>query len=308
MTVTHVIERLRAGRPLVVAADSSSSLRGRGVALDTPGALGLLLRERPGDVFAHHRVEVDCRADVLVALTGDTMPRSLAEVGMEHRAAQLTARAVELALEAADESPKPVAVAGVLGSEIVSPVAATRLSEELAEHSDRLAAAGCELLIARGQGSRSNLMAAVVAAARAELPVWAVIERWSDAARDGELFRALRAAGATVALFEVSSVALGLGELERARENAADAELAVGVLLAASDGALPGFPDLSGSPEAWADHALDLDLAGARVIGGGAGTTEEHLGALARALGAVHPSLPPRPADPALDPKPHSGC
>jgi 5-methyltetrahydrofolate--homocysteine methyltransferase len=150
-------------------------------------------------------------------------------------------------------------------------------------------------------------MAAVLAAARSELPVWAVIERWSDAASDASVFHALRAAGATVALFEVPSVALGLAELHRARENAAEAELSVGVLLAASQGALPGFPDLSGSPEAWADHALDLDLAGARVIGGGAGTTEAHLDALARALGAVHPSLPPRPSDPALDPNRPSG-
>jgi 5-methyltetrahydrofolate--homocysteine methyltransferase len=187
---------------------------------------------------------------------------------------------------------------------MVSPVAATRLQEELAEHSDRLAAAGCELLIARGQGSRVNLMAAVSAAARPGLPVWAVLERWSDAARDGDVFHALHAAGARVALFEVPSVALGLAELSRARESAAEAGLVCGVLLAASQGALPGFPDLSAAPEAWAAHALDLDLAGARVIGGGAGTTEEHLDALARALGAVHPSLPPRPSDSSPDPNP----
>src|SRR5512138_3338387 len=147
MSFTHVRERLLAGRPLVVAADSNSSLRARGVALDVPGALGQLLRERPEEVREHYRVEVRCRADVLVALTGDTTPRALAEVGMEHRSAQLTGRAVELALEAAEDSPKPVAVAGVLGSDQVSPIAANRLHEELIEHSERLAVAGCELLI-----------------------------------------------------------------------------------------------------------------------------------------------------------------
>jgi 5-methyltetrahydrofolate--homocysteine methyltransferase len=308
MTLTHVRERLREGRPLVVGADSSSSLRGRGVTLDVPGALGLLLRERPDDVYAHHQVEVGCRADVLVALTGDTMPRSLAEVGMEHRSAQLTSRAVELALEAAAESPKPVAVAGVLGSEIVSPVAATRLHEELAEHSARLAAAGCELLIARGQGSRLNLMAAVVAGARTELPVWAVIERSSDATGDSRLFQSLRDAGASVVLFEVPSVALALRELERSRAAIEQAELVLGVLLAASQSALPGFPDLETEPTAWADHALDLDVAGARVIGGGAGTTEEHLDALARALGALHPSMPARQSDTEMDPNPPTDC
>jgi len=303
MSFTHVRARLLAGRPLVVAADSNASLRARGIALDVPGALGQLLRERPEEVREHHRVEVACRADVLAAFTSDTMPRALAEVGMEHRAAQLTARAVELALDAAKESAKPVAVAGMLGSDMVSPVAAARLHEELSEHSERLQAAGCELLIARGQGSRLNLMAAVVAATRTELPTWAVVERTGEptTGSDRELFRALRDAGASVVLFEVSSVDLGVRELAATKEALEEAELAVGILLAASESAVPGFPDESSSPEQWADHALDLDIAGARVIGGGAGTTEEHLRALARALGSLHPSMPVHRSDTVVD-------
>jgi methionine synthase I (cobalamin-dependent) len=304
MSLEHVTARLKSGRPLVVAADTNASLRARGVALDVPGSLGSLLRERPADVLAHYRVEVECRADVIAALTGDTTPRALAEVGMEHRSAQLTSIAVELALNAVEDSPKPVAVAGVLGSDMVSPVAATRLHEELMEHSERLAAAGCELLIARGQGLRLNLMTAVVAAARTELLTWAVLERHGEpkAGDERELFDALREAGATTVLFEVSSVALGLRELGRAKDALEEAGLVPGVLLAASESALPGFPDLASSPDAWADHALDLDLAGARVIGGGAGTTEEHLRALARALGSLHPSIPVHRSDTEIDP------
>jgi methionine synthase I (cobalamin-dependent) len=299
MSFTHVRARLLAGRPLVVAVDSNASLRARGVALDVPGALGQLLREHPEEVREHYRVEVECRADVLAALTGDTTPRALAEVGMEHRSAQLTSRAVELALEAAEESAKPVCVAGMLGSDMVTPVAAQRLHEELSEHSSRLHAAGCELLIARGQGSRVSLMAAVNAAAHTELPTWAVVERTGDAANgpDSELYRALRDAGASVVLFEVSSVARGVSELTLSRTALADVGLASGVLLAASEAALSGFPDEESRPEPWADHALDLDAAGARVIGGGAGTTEGHLRALARALGSLHPSLPPHHFD-----------
>jgi methionine synthase I (cobalamin-dependent) len=303
MSFSHVRERLLAGRPLVVAVDSNASLRARGVALDVPGALGQLLRESPEEVREHYRVEVACRADVLAALTGDTTPRALAEVGMEHRSAQLTARAVELALDAAEESAKPVAVAGMLGSDLVTPVAATRLHAELSEHSARLQAAGCELLIARGQGSRLNLMAAVVAATRTELPTWAVVERTGDptTGSDRELFRSLRDAGASVVLFEVASVPLGVRELSLTKDALEEAELAVGILLAASETALPGFPDAASSAELWADHALDLDVAGARVIGGGAGTTEGHLRELARALGSLHPSLPAHRSDTVVD-------
>ncbi|HEX6271475.1 MAG TPA: homocysteine S-methyltransferase family protein [Polyangiaceae bacterium] len=305
MSLEHVLARLVSGRPLVVAADANASLRARGVALDAPGALGVLLRERPGEVRAHHRVEVACRADVIVALTADTTPRALAEVGMEHRSAQLTGRAVELALEAAEESPKPVAVAGVLGSDQVSPVAANRLHEELIEHSERLAVAGCELLIARGQGSRVNLMAAVVAAARTELMTWAVVEaRDPDLVLDRALFESLRDAGASAVLFELSSVSRGLVELARVKDALEETGLAPGVLLAASEAAVPGFADRSLAVETWADHALDLDLAGARVVGGGAGTTEEHLHTLAVALGSLHPSVVVRRSDTEADPEP----
>ena len=191
----------------------------------------------------------------------------------------------------------------MLGSDMVSPVAAARLHEELSEHSARLQAAGCELLIARGQGSRLNLMAAVVAATRTELPTWAVVERTGEpqTGSDRNLFRALRDAGASAVLFEVSSVDLGVRELASTKEALEEAELPVGILLAASQSALPGFPDEVSLPEQWADHALDLDIAGARVIGGGAGTTEAHLRALARALGSLHPSMPAHRSDTVVD-------
>jgi len=74
-----------------------------------------------------------------------------------------------------------------------------------------------------------------------------------------------------------------------------------GVLLAASADSVRGFPDIESVPITWAEHALDLDLHGARIIGGGAGTTGAHTSALAKALGIVHPSLPLTRSDTELD-------
>jgi hypothetical protein len=133
---------------------------------------------------------------------------------------------------------------------------------------------------------------------------WAVVEtRDPDLVVDTELFASLHDAGASAVLFELSSVARGLSELARAKDALEDAGLAPGVLLAASETAMPGFADRSLAPETWADHALDLDFAGARVIGGGAGTTEEHLRALALALGSLHPSIVAHHSDTELDPE-----
>lgn len=301
--------RLLEGRPLVLDSDTGASFRARGVLLNSPGALGQLLRERLSEVESHYRAEIESRVDVLSALTADTTPRALAEVGMEHRAAQLTGRAVELALDATKEVGRPIAVAGVLGSDMVSPMAADRLHEELTEHAARLAAAGCELLVARGQGSRLGLMAAVVAAARTELPTWAVVECGpaGDSTALSEphvLTEALAEAGAQVLMFEVPHVEIGLRQLERFKNALETHGVFPGVLLAASENAVRGFDDPLSDPEHWVERAVDLSLGGARVIGGGAGTTEAHTHALALALGSLHPSIPTRRSDTELDREP----
>ncbi|HEY3236775.1 MAG TPA: homocysteine S-methyltransferase family protein [Polyangiaceae bacterium] len=294
--------RLQHGRPLVMDADAGASFRARGVALDTPGALGALLRQRPLEVLDHYRAEVHSRVDVLCALTADTTPRALAEVGMQHRSAALTSQAVELAFEAAESTDKPVAIAGVVASDMVSPIAADRLHEELSEHAARVAAAGAELLLARGQGARLSLMAAVVAAASTDLPTWAVIEcaASGDLLSGGsalELIESLQLAGASAILFEVVSVDRGLEELARAHWVFESAGSVPGVLLAGSSRSVRGFEDPDSEPERWVSRALELSAAGARVLGGGASTTETHTAALAHALGALHPSLPSQRSD-----------
>jgi 5-methyltetrahydrofolate--homocysteine methyltransferase len=296
VTFDKLRHRLRAGRPLVLDADTCASFRARGVHVDSPGAVGVLLRDSPDDVLEHYRAEVMRRVDVLSALTADTAPRALAEVGMPYRAAVLTGRAIELALEAASEGPKPVAVAGVLGSEMVGPVAADRFQRELNEHAQRLAVAGCELIIARGQGSRLELMSAVLVAVETALPTWAVVECTGDGepitgGSVPELLTELEEAGASVVLFEVPSIDQGVEQLRRAK-SVGSVQAAPGVLLAGGEDSVRGFPDSGSVPDQWARNALNLDAAGARVIGGGAGTTEAHTAALAQELGALHPSLP----------------
>jgi 5-methyltetrahydrofolate--homocysteine methyltransferase len=269
----------------------------------------MMLRKNPEEVLRHYRAEIRSRVDVLSALTIETTPRSLAEVGMQHRAALLTGLAVELAHEAAADATKPIAVAGVLGGERVAPLAADRLHSEYSEHADRLAAAGCEVLIARGQGSRLSLMAATVAAASTELPTWSVVEclpngEFITGGAVGPLIEALQDAGASVVLFEVASIDSGIQLLDRARGIVSAEGMVPGVLLAASSLSVRGFPDSSCEPEHWAKRSLELDMNGARVVGGGAGTTESHTAALATALKEMHPSFPYLHSDTELDRSP----
>jgi hypothetical protein len=111
----------------------------------------------------------------------------------------------------------------------------------------------------------------------------------------------LAEAGASVLLFEVPHIEIGLRELARFKNALETHGVFPGVLLAASESAVRGFDDPLSDPEHWVERALDLSVGGARVIGGGAGTTEAHTRALAVALGSLHPSVPARRSDTELD-------
>lgn len=290
MAYAEIRHRLTVGRPLVVDADVGAALRAKGHLVDAPGALGAILHREPQIVSDHHLAELANKVDVLSALTADTAPRSLAEAGMEHRSARLTGLALELVAQVIEDSQRPVAIAGVLGSDQVTATHKGRFEDETMEHAARIAVAGAELVIVRGMGSRLDLVFGVAAAANQELPSWAVIEsHLSSEAALPDLLSSLVDAGAEAVLFEVASVDEGLRRLEAAR--GLDGAAVTGALLSAAPDALRGFP----SPlfSSWVDRVVELTDAGARIVGGGAGTTEDHTRALATRLGILHPSLPP---------------
>lgn len=291
MSASHpILSRLETGRPLLIGGDPIASLRARGVALHTPAALGRLLRENPAAVREHYHQEISAGVDVLCCLTTDTIPRALQQIGMAFRAAALTACAVDLALDAADLTPRPLIVAGVLGNGDVPPAAEDRIGEELGTHAARLATAGCELILTRGFGLppdapphhddpalvRIARRAAVVSGAVTQLPIWAVIPvDHGGFTLDGEsaLVSARHAfeEGARVVVFEIPMVEVGLAWHDRL----------------AGDGHI-GFSLASGAlePDEWARAATRLLDAGVRVIGGGPGTTQRHLAALSGLLRA----------------------
>ncbi len=281
--------RLYSGRPLILDSDVAASLGARGCELDGPGSLGAALHRSEDAVRQHHLAELQCRVDVLSALTAETTPRALAESGMEHRSARLTGRALDVLAEIAEESQRPVAVAGVLGADQLTATHRERFEEEMAEHAARIAVGGAELIIARATGSRLDLIFAVAAAAAQELPVWAVLDPFLAEPDFDELLSALVDAGAEAVLFEVTSVDQGLRLLQMAE--ASSFEIVPGALLSGAQDAIRGFPcELS---DGWVDRAVELTDAGARIVGGGAGTTEEHTRALSIRLGYLHPSIAP---------------
>jgi methionine synthase I (cobalamin-dependent) len=288
-----------AARPLIMSGDPLTSLRVRGAAVSSHATLGRLIREAPQTVAEFHAQEVLASIDVIRSFTSSTTSRALAPIGMAFRAAALTGTAVELATEAAIAATRRVAVAGILGHTAAAPMT-DRIAEDYAIHAARLAAAGCEILVACGFEpaqaasvapalARLARRAAVVSASTTQLATWSLVELdGSGRTPDGESFeevaRAAFDSGADAVLFEVATVDLGLNVLRRLEGISHDPQ--VGLLLGAHP-AEAGAPDRSPSAESvdgWAESAMRLIDAGARMLGGGAGTTLMHVGALAKSL------------------------
>lgn len=298
-----ILPRLEVGRPIILSGDPALSLMEMGLPVDGPAALGRLPRDQPDVVVEHYDMEVASRVDVLCALTADTTPHTLGQIGMAFRAAAVTRTAVELAHDATQRAGRAVAVAGLIGSRQPRSIALDRLMEESVTHAARLAAAGCEVLIVRGFSSatliRRTRAAAVVGATATRLSTWAVVEvDASIARRDGKPIEACVTeainSGAEAVLLDVADADMGLRAIERAT-NAFD-EGRIGLVLAAPAPA-PAATRREDSAEAWAREAKRLVDAGARVIGGGAGTTPHHTTALAQLLGrASQSSMWPRAA------------
>jgi 5-methyltetrahydrofolate--homocysteine methyltransferase len=298
-----ILSRLDTGKPLLVSGDPAASLRARGIALHGPASLGRLLREHPGLVREHYHQEILAGVDVLSCLTADTIPRALQQIGMPFRSAALTGHAVELALDAAEFAPRPLIVAGVLGNTDVPPLAEDRLREELTLHAERLATAGCELVLARGFGSqlREARHAALVSGAATRLPTWAMATLdYAGFTGDGmsaeEVALDAFEQGAQVALLEIPSAEVGLAHLDRllvACERSGGGHF-IGFALVAEGGHGGGSPAPTDA-DAWAHAARSLIEAGVRVLGGGHGATSRHLGALSALLrGSERQSLWPR--------------
>ncbi|AKT43173.1 methionine synthase [Chondromyces crocatus] len=308
-------------RPLLMSCDALAALRALGVRLDPAAPLGRLIRETPEVVRDLYEAQIEAGVDVLCALTWGTAPRALAPIGMAFRAAALTGAAVDLALEATATVSRRVAVAGVLGRfpSSLSSAEAERLAEDYATHATRMAAAGCEILLACGFDASSAVpsglaklarRAAMVSANATQLATWVHLELTSGyRTADGEsLEDAVRSAiegGADSIVFDVDSAELAIGAMDRLKHVQYDGQ--IGFLLNASvgmkqpletvsnaQGAHPvSLPDGSAgsallndpiSLEAWVAAAMRLIDAGARIVGGGPGTTVEHLASLSKVL------------------------
>lgn len=290
-------ERLTSGPPLLLDAAMGTELQRRDADTKLPLWSASALVRDPELVWTIHSDEVSAGADILTANTFRTHARSLAKGGLGERSAELTARAVQLAHQAAAAPGREIFVAGSLSplEDCYRPELAPDNASLACEHAAQarfLAQAGVDLILAETHNSIREALAALAAAKATGLPV--VLSLVTDG--EGRLLSGERIGDAAHALLAHGPDVLGINCVPAGRlgdDLATLAEAAPGLALSAYGNL--GLPaDDKGwafteelSPEEYAEHARRWLALGARIVGGCCGTTAEHTKALRKLLEAV---------------------
>lgn len=266
-------------RPLLLGPRVTDWLIARGAVSGTQ-EVASLLRGSPSWIEQASAAALEAGCDVVFAATDCTTPYALAESGNAFRAAALTARAVEIALQASALSAYPVAVAGIIGAGVPPKDASHAFGEHVA-HAERLALAGVHILVAEAPHLKS-LREVVRASLPTRLPTWATVPVNEDGRAWGqhdlaEAAASLEGDGASTLLLVAPTVA------------AASAALLAVV-------GLPRMIRLTRSHDFEADVGILLPL-GARGIGGPAHLDPPALLRIENMLRPRRPSgAPPRPS------------
>jgi S-methylmethionine-dependent homocysteine/selenocysteine methylase len=288
------LERLRSGPPLLLDAAMGTELQRREANTALPLWSARALIEDPELVWTIHCDEVAAGADILTANTFRTHARTLAKAALEARAAELTARAVQLAHQAAAAPGREVFVAGSLSplEDCYRPdlvPGAADLEREHGAQARFLAGTGVDLILAETHNTIREAVAAARAAKATGLPF--VVSLVTDG--EGKLLSGEPIADAAAALEPLGPDALGINCVPATRL-ASD----LGILAGALDGtylSAYGNLGLPADGPGWsfteelepADYAEEarhwLEL-GARIVGGCCGTTPAHTRALRDAL------------------------
>jgi S-methylmethionine-dependent homocysteine/selenocysteine methylase len=283
--------RLVAGAPLLLDGATGTELERRGARCALPLWSARVLLDDPDLLLRVHRDYAAAGAEILTANTFRTQGRTLARAGLGDRAAELTARAVDLARRAIGDGGF---VAGSMPPledcfrpDLVPDDAA--LAREHAEHAAHLANAGADLLLVETMNTAREARAAARAAKATGLPIW-VSFVCDGAARllSGESLADALEAIAALEPDLVGVNCLPAPHVVPALDVLAASRLRFGVYanLGAPQGDASAARTHDATPAEFAAHARTWVARGARAVGGCCGTRPAHVRAIAEALSA----------------------
>jgi S-methylmethionine-dependent homocysteine/selenocysteine methylase len=305
MSMAAIRQRLAAGKVVFLDGAIGTELQKRGAPMDDDAWCAVATESHPHLLRAIHEDYIRAGVDVITTNTFSSSRVLLGPSGRADRAARLSRRAVEIALEARERAAqgRPVAVAGsishmvpvVHGGAVSDPSrvpSEALLRESFRELAETLAAAGCDLLLMEMMSHPVRARLAIEAAKASGLPLWIGLSARSEAGRLVSYVRESWSFGEVV-----PQILAHGGEVAGVMHtNVSTVGPALQILRAHWSGPLMAYPD-SGhfkNPDwvfediippadfgracvAWVD-------AGVRVVGGCCGLSVEHIAAMIAAL------------------------
>lgn len=297
MSSSRFLERLQAGKVLVLDGATGTNLQRRGLPAGTPSDLWVL--DNPEGVVQLHRDFVSAGSDIILTNTFGSSRLHLGHAGLADRFEQNNRQAVELAQRAAANT--DTLIAGSMGplGEMLQPygtLSEADAEQAYAEQARLLSEAGVDLLVIETQFDLNEALAAVRAARSvSDLPVVCSFSydrgtRTMMGVKPAQVGKELSGTGVT---------ALGINCGRSLDDNLK----ALNELRQSTD--LPiWFKPNAGMPRTNENNQLVYDVtpekmgeavaqwieAGASLVGGCCGTSPEHLAAIARAAANYVPT------------------
>jgi S-methylmethionine-dependent homocysteine/selenocysteine methylase len=285
---------MRSGPPVILDGAMGTELERRGFDARLPLWSAWALVEAPDLVKRIHADYVRAGAQVLTAATFRTTRHTMAKEKLASWAEELTALAIRLAREAAEDANPgvEVSVAGSLAplEDCYHPELAPAddvLTKEHAHTAELLAAAGSDLILVETQNSAREAVIAAKAALTTGLPVWvSLMPRRPHEFLNGDPLaktaETIRGLGAEAILINCCPPELAAEAFRTLRKALPEARLGVYPNSASHEGRPWEFASAF-APSTFARWAVELSSE-ADILGGCCGTTPEHIAALVRAL------------------------
>ncbi len=280
----------------VLLADGAlgTMLIARGLAPN--GCIDAANLDSPELVRQLHEDYIAAGADVVQTNTFGGNRVRLARHGLEGRVRDINFRAVRIARDAREIQGQPVFIAGSVGPAglrltLDDHDALARARDAFGEQIEALLEGGVDLLVFETFGSLAELGVAIEAArARTSLPIVAQMSFQEDGRTLAGESPADVAAEVLRLGADVAGVNCGVGPQGAVSVVEQMALAAVSAISAQPNAGLPrvveGRAHYSATPEYFAESALRLVAAGARLVGGCCGTTPDHIRAMRAAIGA----------------------
>ncbi|MEE3279307.1 MAG: homocysteine S-methyltransferase family protein [Pseudomonadota bacterium] len=307
-------DRLRNNEIVILDGAIGSEIERLGAKMDNAAWCGVANKTYPDTVRNVHEEYVRAGADVITANTFSTCRHVLAGAGLADEAAQITAKAVEIAREAIDKVAPDcnVAVAGstsnntawIPGSVTPDPRFLPSPGEEAAnyrEWAEALASAGADLIILEMMADIPRASMVAEAALRTGLPLWIgmscclttekTLAAWDfHLAERPEVLHASHVPGEIQPVGPlIDAMASFKPQVMGMMHSAVEAMVpGTEAIKERWSGPLMGYAEATGDhyvkPDDFALHCRSLVKQGVQILGGCCGTTIEHIRAMTSAV------------------------